>query len=144
MIINEDSNEDDFILSTEEFYNNENFNNIWEFNDEDSINYDDDLTNNNSTAVEENVKVNFEKYRQRVILNANKNIKKNVLHSGNKVLMKLDFDNNTKTRKDAFESIFDHDEYIVIDVYSNDLVKIKNSNTGKVKIIHKTRLKKID
>ena len=59
------------------------------------------------------------------------------------MLLKLDFDNNNKTRKDAFKSFFEGDKFLILKVFSNDTVKIKNINSGTISIVHKKRIKKI-
>lgn len=126
-------------------------NTTWNFEEDKNIIFDDNVLieikkhpdSDIYPNLIEKVKTHFENYRNKIILNANKNFKRSNINEGDHVLLKLDFDNNNKTRKDAFKSFFEDDKFLILKVFSNDTVKIKNINSGTISIVHKKRIKKI-
>ena len=102
----------------------------------------EEIVRTRQEAIHEEVMAHFENYRARMIENANPNIPRRQLEFDDCVLLKIDFDANPQTRRHPFDSAFEQDTYVVLDVLPNNLIKIYNPLLNEIKIVSKTRLKK--
>lgn len=59
------------------------------------------------------------------------------------MLLKIDFDNNSNNRRNALEGFFENATYTILELLENNMIKIKNTETGEIKNVFKSRLKKI-
>jgi transposase InsO family protein len=57
--------------------------------------------------VQEEVRSHFTRYRANMIANSNPNTVERRLNIGDRVLLKIDFDNNTNRRRNAFDAFFE-------------------------------------
>lgn len=64
-----------------------------------------------------------------------------VFNSGDFVLLKLDFDNNTNSRRDKMKSFYEEGTWKIIERKGEDAYKIEQN--GLIKIVSKLRLKKV-
>lgn len=95
-------------------------------------------------TVENNALIHFDQYRSRVVYNANSNNRSRIFNSGDIVIIKKDFDNNTLTRRNAFESFYEEGEYEVIEILQNNMLKIKKLGGEQTMTLFKGRVKKIN
>ena len=109
------------------------------------------LLNNISTIVQNDnineryeVSEHFEQYRERIIRNRNSNLIHRNLDIGDRILIKRDFDTNINTIRRPFESFFEEGNYIVCDFLDNNMIAVFDLQTGIVKNVHSTKIKKIN
>lgn len=84
----------------------------------------------------------FESYRNAMIEQANPNTPANTIEVGDIVQMKIDFDNNTQNRRHPFDSFFHNDRFRVLQLLSNNMIKLQNINTSEIINVFKNRLRK--
>jgi hypothetical protein len=109
-----------------------------------NLNIEDTVAMTESTNISEALR-SFETYSQRTIRNANSNFVSRNINIGDKVKIAKDFDNNTHTRRQAFDSFYEENDYEVIGILQNNMYQIKNvSSAADVKIVFKGRLKKLN
>jgi hypothetical protein len=94
-------------------------------------------------TIENEVRTHFNRYRESVIANCNPNTVERRLEVGNRVLLKLDFDNNTTGRRNALDAFFSESSYIIIEILQNNMIKIRDESTGEKLNVFKNRLKKM-
>ncbi|KAG0440405.1 Transposon Tf2-6 polyprotein [Dictyocoela muelleri] len=104
---------------------------------------DEDILVLPSQEVHEQVMSHFSTYRETTIANANPNTVERRLEIGDRVLLRLDFDNNTNSRRNALDGFFDDATFIIISILQNNMLKIKNENTGEIINVFKRRLRKL-
>ncbi|MGL5707693.1 MAG: hypothetical protein ACRDDF_05450, partial [Aeromonas sp.] len=85
--------------------------------------------------VDQEVATHFEKYKKRMIDNANSNLISCKIKVGDKILVKKDFDNNVKTKKLPFESFYEKDSYVVIELLANNMVVIETLDRKQRKTV---------
>ncbi|KAI5152878.1 hypothetical protein ENBRE01_3086 [Enteropsectra breve] len=75
---------------------------------------------------------------------ADKNFSLHNLELGDHVILKKDFDNNVKTKKNAFDGFYFDDKYEIISYsqHCDSQLKIKNIRDGTVLEVSKTQLKR--
>jgi transposase InsO family protein len=83
----------------------------------------------------------FSKYHKRMIRNSSVHTPKSKITVGIKVLLKADFDNNSKTKKRKLGSFYDG-EYEVIELLSNDRALIQSGDEKKTISIHRLKILK--
>jgi transposase InsO family protein len=93
----------------------------------------------NASALE-----HFEHYRNAMIAQANPNTPSNTVEAGDRVMLRMDFDNNTQNRRRPFDSFFERDRFIVLRLLNNNMVRILNESTGEIINVFKNRLRKCD
>ena len=103
----------------------------------------DIVENNCFSSLADRVRDHFEIYKNRTIKNANPNITNKKLSVDDIVVLKIDFDNNVRTKRAPFDAFFTKEEYKVIQNLSNNRIKVKNTETGEIKIVSITQVKKI-
>ena len=84
----------------------------------------------------------FQRYKQKMIENADSNFVSRTLNIGDQVLIKKDFDMNPGTKKQPFESFYEDSTYIVTSFHNNNMVELKDSN-GNIKTVFRGVIKKI-
>ncbi len=108
----------------------------------DTINFLDE--DSFTTRLDKSVDRHNNTYTKRWVNNANKNFQKIELQVGDTVLLKSDFDNNTKTRKNAFDGFYEYDHFVISEINSLHNVTIKNKRTNDVVVVSKSVLKKVE
>lgn len=84
-------------------------------------------------------------YIERTNRNANSNLVQISFELGEIVLLKLDFDNNTQTRRNPFDSFYDSNEFEVVEILQNKMIKIQNTlQRNDVRNVYKGRIKKLN
>lgn len=78
-----------------------------------------------------------------MIANSNPNTRRRRIEIGDRVLLKIDFDNNSNNRRNALDGFFENAHYTVLEILENNMIKIKNSETEEIKNVFKNRLKKL-
>jgi hypothetical protein len=92
----------------------------------------------------ESVLNNFQLYSQRSTRNANSNLISRNISIGDIVKIARDFDNNVKTRRNAFDSFYEENDFEVLRILQNNMFVIKNlALEDDVRTVFKGRLKKI-
>lgn len=81
-------------------------------------------------------------FRKRYLqsMNQNSQVHLRKFKMNDRVLLKLDFDNNTKTRKKLFQGYFEETSYIIVEKYENGTYKLRRDD-GFEKIVCGSRLK---
>ena len=96
-------------------------------------------------TIENEVLRHFEGYSERVTRNRNSNLERRRFEIGDRVMIKKDFDNNQATRRNAFDSFFEPEIYIIIEILQNNMLKIKEENDNNdIRTVFRGRVKKIN
>jgi hypothetical protein len=85
----------------------------------------------------------FSNFRQTIISNSNPKTVVRRLEMRDRVLITIDFDNNTYGRHNALDSFFSEEIHVVIKIPGNNMIKIKDEASGKFMVVFKSRLKKL-
>jgi hypothetical protein len=105
--------------------------------------FENEIVLHSTQDIHDQVMDHFHSYRRTVISNSNPNTVERRLEVGDRVLLKLDFDNNTNARRNAFDSFFSTEIYVVLNFLSNNMVQIKDEVSGETLNVFKNRLKKL-
>ena len=105
----------------------------WDFNE----------IQNTSAAIENAAREHHSEYRNAMIRQANPNTTDRRFEVGDIVLLKVDFDNNTQNRRMPFNGFFEDGRYIVVELLSNNMLKIRNERTEETKNVFRSRLRNL-
>lgn len=107
--------------------------------------FDDEglLENEEESNIRDAVMNHFANYRRALIANSNPNTRRRIIEVGDRVLLKIDFDNNPTRRRNALDGFFEDAHYVVVEILENNMIKIKNTETEEIKNVFKNRLKKL-
>ena len=87
----------------------------------------------------------FQVYSRRTIRNANSNVILRNINIDDEVKLAKDFDNNTLTRRNPFDSFFEESNLKVLNILGNNMFVIQNlDDLNDVQTVFKGRLKKIN
>lgn len=101
-----------------------------------------DSENADELALKSEVDTHFQRYKQRIIENADSNFVSRTLEVGDQVLIKKDFDMNPTTRRQPFESFYEDSPYTVVSFHNNNMIELKDNN-GNTKTVFRGVIKKI-
>jgi hypothetical protein len=85
----------------------------------------------------------FAGYRGAMIRHTNSNSVERRLNINDRVLLKIDFDNNTNGRRNAFDSFFSDEVFLITEILNNNMIQIKDEITGEIHNVFANRLKKL-
>ena len=103
-----------------------------------------EVVNPDMIRINNNALAHFDEYRTRVIYDANSNNTSRTFSSGDFILVKNDFDHNTLTRRNPFDSFYEDDIYEVVEILQNNMLKIKKVGSSETLIVFKGRVKKLN
>ncbi len=63
---------------------------------------------------------------------------------GDLVLLKKDFENNTETKRNSLEGFFYNSTFEVVEILRNNMIKVKDIESGETKNVYLRRLKKVN
>ena len=112
----------------------------WDF---DEVERTIEQNSNEQQNIRNEVISHFSQYRDAMISQANPNTPSRRIDVGDYVIIKIDFDNNQANRRMPLDGFFEEDKYVVVEVLTNNMFKLKNIETNEEISVFKTRLKKI-
>jgi translation initiation factor IF-1 len=83
----------------------------------------------------------FQNYLKKMNSYEQVHLRKTPIAVGDKVVVKMDFDNNTATRKKAFQTFYEEKIYTVVEVLKSSHLRVSCENEEK--IVFKGRVKKV-
>ncbi len=82
-----------------------------------------------------------EKYRKKMNSYEQVHLRRNPIVAGDRVVIKLDYDNNPATRRKTFATFYEQKIYVVVEVLNSNHLRLKCEHEER--IIYKGRVKKL-
>ena len=117
---------------------------VIEENDEEPSNQEWTFNENpEDVALKTEVATHFQKYKAKIIENKDSNLQASTISLGDRVMIKKDFDANTKTKKLPFDSFYENADYVTVALLNNNMVTIEDQKSKEKRNVFKGIIKKI-